>query len=106
MNQAVKNQKIASLNDAYRCQMTGCVVTRGITNLGPLVRDIFVRVREYQDFNQGNDPYGEHDFGSFAILGMKILWKIDYYDQDLKGWGHPLDEQCRRQLTIMRAEEY
>jgi hypothetical protein len=27
-----------------------------------------------------NDPYGEHDFGSFELAGEKFFWKIDYYD--------------------------
>jgi Protein of unknown function (DUF3768) len=32
------------------------------------------------DFNTNNDPYGEHDFGSFELAGEKFFWKIDYYD--------------------------
>jgi uncharacterized protein DUF3768 len=32
------------------------------------------------DFNTNDDPYGEHDFGSFELAGEKFFWKIDYYD--------------------------
>ncbi|CAN5328544.1 hypothetical protein BH09PAT4_BH09PAT4_06520 [soil metagenome] len=99
-------KKIAERNDAHRKSMTGCIVTRRVAELAPLMNDIFVRVRDFSDFNEDNDPYYEHDFGSFEILGIKIFWKIDYYDQELKYVCDPLDPMCRRQLIIMRAEEY
>ena len=35
---------------------------------------------QFDDFNEGNDPYQEHDFGSVEYDGDKWLWKIDYYD--------------------------
>lgn len=98
--------KIAKLNDVHRSSMSGCVITKGITELTALMNDIFVRVRDFNEFTEDNDPYGEHDFGSFEILDIKVLWKIDYYDQSLGYWCDPLDPTCRRQLTIMRAEEY
>lgn len=97
---------VAQKNDEFRRSMTGCIVTKGVALLTPFVNDIFVRVRDFKEFTEDNDPYGEHDFGSFEIVGIKIFWKIDYYDQDLKGFCRPLDPACRRQLTIMRAEEY
>ena len=98
--------KIAALNDKHRKSMTGCIVTKGVASLTPLMNDIFVRVRDFSDFTEDNDPHMEHDFGSFEILGIKIFWKIDYYDQDLNEYCDPLDPKCRRNLTIMRAEEY
>ncbi len=97
---------IAKQNDDMRRSMTGCMVTKGITELTPLINDIFVRVRSFSEFTEENDPYDEHDFGAFELLGIKIFWKIDYYDQELKAWCDPLDDRCRRQLTIMRADEY
>lgn len=98
--------KIAALNDEHRRSMTGCTVTRGVTALTDIVNDIFVRVRDFTDFTEDNDPYGEHDFGSFEILGNRIFWKIDYYNQELSGWCDPLSPACHRLLTIMLAEEY
>ncbi len=86
--------------------MTGSNFTRGIVELTTSTADIVARVRDFADFTQDNDPYGEHDFSSFEILGIKVFWKIDYYDQSLGYWCDPLDPKCRRQLTIMRAEEY
>jgi hypothetical protein len=98
--------KIAALNDEHRRNMTGCTVTRGVTALVDIVNDIFIRVRDFTDFTEDNDPYGEHDFGSFEILEHRIFWKIDYCDQELQGWCDPLDPDCSRVLTIMLAEEY
>jgi hypothetical protein len=63
-------------------------------------------VESFNNFNDNNDPHGEHDFGSLFFEGKKIFWKIDYYDQDLKFWCDPLDKACRRVLTIMLAEDY
>ena len=107
-NQAINetSAKIAALNDEHRRSMTGCTVTRGITALTSIVNDIFVRVRDFKDFTEDNDPYGEHDFGSFEILGNRIFWKIDYYNEELSGWCDPLSPDCHRVLTIMLAEEY
>ena len=60
------------------------------------------------DFNEDNDPYGEHDFGAIDHNGQKIYWKIDYYDSDLKyGSENPADPcQTARVITIMLANEY
>ena len=98
--------KITQLNDEHRRSMQGCTVTKGIVAMGSAANEVFVGARDYTDFNEDNDPYGEHDFGSLEIHGQRIFWKIDYYDEDLKYWCDPLDSKCRRVLTIMLAEEY
>ena len=98
--------KIAELNDAHRQNLQGCSITRGIVAMQDEANKVFVAVRSYTDFNEDNDPYGEHDFGSLVVAGKKIFWKIDYYDTNLKNWCDPLDPDCQRVLTIMLAEEY
>ena len=98
--------KIAALNDEHRRSMTGCTVTRGITALAPFMNEIFVKVRDFSEFTVDNDPYGEHDFGSFEAYSHKLFWKIDYYDENLEKWCDPLSPVCNRVLTIMLAEEY
>ena len=99
--------KIARLNDAARENAVNYMTTRGILSLDPeVVSDIYIGVQEFRDFTEDNDPYGEHDFGSFKVGGVKIFWKIDYYDEALKGWCDPLSPDCTRVLTIMRADEY
>ena len=98
--------KIAAKNDVHRHSMEGCTVTKGIAAMGEEVNKIFVKVRDFTDFTEDNDPYGEHDFGSLKVADHKVFWKIDYYDSNLKNWCDPLSPKCRRVVTIMLAEEY
>lgn len=98
--------QIAGLNDAVRSHLLGYVMTSGVAEMTTLLGDILEAVRSYKEFTADNDPYDEHDFGSFDVLGIRFFWKIDYYDQNLRYWCDPLDRRCRRQLTIMLAEEY
>jgi hypothetical protein len=55
-----------------------------------------------------NDPYGEHDFGSFEVTGHKFFFKIDAYDIDMRfGSEDPADPtKTTRVLTLMLAEDY
>ena len=68
-----------------------------------------MRVRDFDNFTEENDPYGEHDFGAFEVEGVgRIFFKVDYYDTDYSGGSDdPTDlEKTRRVLTVMLAEEY
>lgn len=103
---------IAKLNDLLRTTfLTGRVfLTEGISNLPDGVRrDVITRVRTFDAFEPGNDPYGEHDFGSIDHPEAgRIFWKIDYYDPSMSmGSEDPADpaKTCRV-LTIMLAGEY
>jgi len=87
------------------------MMTRGICQLPPETQlEIWFAVNHYDDFSEGNDPYGEHDFGSVDIIGVgKIFWKIDYYANAKcdAGCPDPADaDNSFRVLTIMLAEEY
>jgi hypothetical protein len=55
-----------------------------------------------------NDPYEEHDFGSFEAEGHTIFFKIDYFDRDLKyHWPDPTDPAVTmRVIMVMLADEY
>jgi hypothetical protein len=103
--------KIRALNDALR-NLTGegrIYVTAGIAALSDkLQAEIMTRVFNYSAFTRENDPYHEHDFGSFEHADKAILWKIDCYDRELKyGSPDPADEAVTtRVLTVMLAEEY
>jgi len=60
-------------------------------------------------FPEGDDPYGEHDFGAFDHAGQRIFCKIDTYDPTEEfGLGrHPADPtKTVRVLTILLADEY
>lgn len=55
------------------------VWTQGIDELGfEKLAQLSYLVRRYDAFNEGNDPYGEHDFGSIDFEGARIFWNIDY----------------------------
>ena len=85
------------------------LVTQGITNL-PLPEQfaITVKIREFNDFNENNDPFGEHDMASFKHNADTILWKIDYYDVNYEyGSEDPSNlKKTRRVLTAMLSHEY
>lgn len=110
-----ESQKIAKLNDTFRQSlqlfmlMGQVVTTASIASLPDEDKTgIFEKVVNYNTFTHDNDPYGEHDFGSFKHNSESIFWKIDYYDLSLE-WGSedPSDpNKTRRVMTIMFAHEY
>jgi hypothetical protein len=100
-----------TLNDALRTSLTGGSVmfTRAVAALGAEAqRQILEAVRRYDEFDAGNDPYGEHDFGMITVQGHEILFKIDYYDRDLVAHSpDALDPSVtHRVMTVMLAEDY
>jgi len=102
-------QRIRELNDQARQTLTGCrvLVTAGVIALDA-TEAILALVQQYSDFTPDNDPYGEHDFGSFKFLGETVFWKFDYYDLDLT--MHSPDpaepDVTARVLTILLGSEY
>ena len=101
----VRAGRISSLNDEYRKARQGFMVTRGVSAL-PNIATVLSMVQDFNEFSEDNDPYGEHDFGSFEVFGEKLFWKIDYYDSNLESWADPLSSECHRVLTVMLADEY
>jgi hypothetical protein len=103
--------RIQQLNDHARQSFMGCrvVVTRGIAQLGDdAVHHILAEVRSYDQFTPLNDPYVEHDFGSFSWADVQVFWRWNYYDLDFAMHSpDPADETVTaRVLTVMLAEEY
>lgn len=107
-----KTQRIAKLNDLCRTAMgvAGRVVqTSGISALPSADQSaILEKVETFDAFTPDNDPYGEHDFGSFEYNGEQIFWKIDYYDPAMEFGSEDPSDSARtlRVLTIMFASEY
>ena len=66
------------------------------------------KMRTFNEFTSDNDPYGEHDFGSFEVVGEKFMFKIDYFDKELIHHSpDPSDPAVtERVITIMLAVEY
>jgi len=111
MSKLKEYEKIRVLNDNFRTTFIGgqLYLTIGVAELPIDVKaQALLLVKTFKDFTGGNDPHGEHDFGSFEVAGEKFFWKIDYYDLDRRyGSEDPSDpEKTRRVLTIMLAEEY
>ncbi|AXG70585.1 hypothetical protein KORDIASMS9_02825 [Kordia sp. SMS9] len=84
-------------------------ITPGISEM-PILEQfkITMAVRNFNNFNKDNDPYGEHDMGSFKHNAESIFWKIDCYDLNYEyGSEDPSDlSKTRRVLTVMCAHEY
>jgi hypothetical protein len=103
--------RIRNLNDAFRRTFFGgrVMLTCGVAGLPDMVKaKALLLVASFDQFTEGNDPFGEHDFGSFELADRTFFWKIDYYDQRCKfGSEDPADpERTTRVLTIMLASEY
>jgi len=114
------SEKIAKLNDAFRQSLGSPLVavnpknqvntTQGIWDCfnNEEISSIFQDIKSFNNFTEGDNPYGEKDFGSLERKGRSIFWKIDYYDNNLE--YHSPDntnpEVTKRVLTVMLASEY
>ena len=107
----MSTDRIRELNDAFRTTLRGgrAMMTSGVAELPDCVKaEAVMQVARFSNVTDDNDPHGEHDFGSFTLVGRKFFWKIDYYDKrcefDSEDASDP--EKTTRVLTIMLAEEY
>ena len=108
---STQTERIRTLNDELRNNLTQgtAVMTCGVAALGPeAVARIVKTIEVYDNFCHANDPYEEHDFGSFVADGHTIFFKIDYFDKNLAYHSpDPADPSVtKRMITIMLAEEY
>ncbi|MGA7452007.1 MAG: DUF3768 domain-containing protein [Rhodoplanes sp.] len=106
-----KAARIRELNDAFRTTLTGgsVLLSAGVYELPDMVKATAIRnVVTFDEFTEDNDPYDEHDFGSFELCGRKFFWKIDYFDRAMEyGSEDPSDpKQTTRVMTVMLASEY
>jgi len=111
--QSARTERIRELNDQLRTtffQRYGRVmITVGVDALPVALKALIIeKVKGFDNFERGNDPYQEHDFGAIDIDGDRYFWKIDYYDPSMQGGSEdPANPQkTTRVLTIMCAEEY
>jgi hypothetical protein len=106
-----KTKAIRALNDELRQNFTTgtALITAGVAALGAeTVSRIVKTIGVYDDFCHANDPYEEHDFGSFKVDGHTVFFKIDYFDKSRSYRSpDPSDPSLtERVITIMLAEEY
>ena len=106
--------KIAELNDKLRQNIFNSgkdkvILTQGVSNL-PFDEQlkILIKVKLFNNFNAGNDPYSQHDFGMIEHSELKYFFKIDYYDTSMEYASDDASnpDMTTRVLTIMRADEY
>jgi Protein of unknown function (DUF3768) len=107
----MSTERLRELNDAFRSTFSGgqVMMTPGVHELPDCVKaNALVKVATFSQFTSDNDPYGEHDFGFFELVGRKFYWKIDYFDEQCQfGSVDPADsEKTTRVLTLMLAAEY
>ena len=84
-------------------------MTAGVDALPPEVKAVILQtVQSFSNFTEDNDPYGEHDCAVFEAEGHKVMFKIDYYDKEIKyGSEDPADpEETTRIMTVMFVSEY
>ena len=103
--------RTAALNDALRQTGRGgrVMMTAGIAALPDGDRlAIIEAVRTFECFDETNDPYGERGLGTLTVEGRRVLWKIDYFDRELRYASPDPTDPCvtARVLTIMMADEY
>ena len=102
---------IATLNDKFRKSFIGgeVLLSAGIAAMSSEDKaNIVSMVQNFNDFNEDNDPYKEHDFFSFDYKGDKIIAKIDYYDLNHKYMSEDPSNPdiTNRILTIMKVFEW
>lgn len=102
---------VKTLNDNLRKHLIGgrVMLTAGINakSQDDIAR-ILSKVRQFNHFTEANNPYNEHDFGSFDYKGEKIFWKIDYYDKNYQYLSEDPSNPnlTNRVMTVMLASEY
>ena len=102
---------IATLNDKFRKSFIGgeVLLSAGIAAMSSEDKaNIISMVQNFNDFNDDNDVYGEHDFFSIDYKGNKIFAKIDYYDLNYEFMSeNPANPDItNRVLTILLSCEY
>ena len=102
---------IAKLNDDFRKSFIGgeVLLSAGIAAMSSEDKaNIISMVQNFNDFNDDNDVYGEHDFFSIDYKGNKIFAKIDYYDLNYEFMSeNPANPDItNRVLTILLSCEY
>ena len=102
---------IRRLNDQFRKTFTGgaVVITAGIAALDEATRQyIFAAVQTFDAFDEGNDPWHEHDFGALEVDGKRVFFKLEYYDLTRAMHSEdPADPaKTERVMTIMLSDEY
>lgn len=107
----VKRTQIRALNDLLRCKGIGgqVVATAGLHALGDeKIRAVLRAVAAFEAFGEDNDPHGEHDCALVELGDLRIIWKIDYFDLQLRCHSPDASDPraTKRVMSVMLADEY
>jgi hypothetical protein len=106
----LRTQRIRALDDHLRKHPTSdvAIMTPGIAALGQEAANRIIKtITTFDDFCHANNPYENHDNGSFEADGRTVSFKIEHYERppDSPSVG-PVDQPDRvRVITVMLAEE-
>ena len=107
--------ELRALNDAFRkdpFRLGKLLMTRGIIEMPDgFAAKALKAVQGFDDFDDGNDPWGKHAFIAVDVEGRKVFARIDYYKASDRTMcirsDDPADPaKTLRVLTVMLAEEY
>ena len=108
LTEEMRHTLLVAQNDALRCRGEGgrILITSGIAALGTVaVNEILIAVAAFDDFSADNDPWNEHDCAALTVDGVRVIWKIDLYEEaEVKDAN--AEPVVKRVLTIMLADEY
>jgi hypothetical protein len=80
----LSRDRVCALNDAFRRSLQA-VVTASFDLLSADRRDsILTSIRAFDNFDEDNDPHGEHDVDLIEDGDVRYFRKIDYYDTDME----------------------
>lgn len=98
------NDQLRTLRGSGQVHIVGQLVDMG----EELQKKVLFEVATFAGFNDGDDPYGEHDFGAVTVDGERFMFKIDYYAPGLKeGSEDPADPaKTVRVMSVFCAEDY
>jgi len=109
----IDHHKVRLLNDRFRQSLDPrlgrLVLQPAVVNLPSNELDeLLAQIREFDNFDEGNDPFGEHDFGALVFNRQRYFFKLDYYDRSLRYHSEQPDSPLLtiRVLTVMRADEW
>lgn len=105
-----QSELVGLVNDAIRASLPFALGKNKIIFAGSCAQsleeneklEVLDIVKKYNNFDVSNDPYLEHDFGSFEYKGESYFFKFDYYDDDFKYYKF----NGLRVLSILRSCDY
>lgn len=101
-------KQIAAENDALRKAIitpTGRVMFSSMVAYSDDFPAILEAFKSFDNFTKDNDPYKEHDCAVFEVNGDQYLFKVDYWDQDLKYGVDQYMDEAYRIITLMHVSE-